>query len=396
MSWDKKGSNFSPVNKNVLDLLSESDGLLTFNGLPIIPPVSVSTDTSGFFFERENLHDISQEISGSINTSDGTVSASATLTVTPFIPVLANTIYISSFAKTVATYDSNQVFKGMINTTGTDTTSFNAPRPFTIPSNIYFIRYTRGSSNANPMFVKGDILPHEYLSPNIKQLWIPKDSYVKSLNLATNPLYGLKWNCLGDSVTAGGYWGQDTGQPNATVITYHQAIASQYGVTVTNYGIGGTRITSTGDGQGFVQRYTSMTDDADIITVFGGINDYANASGTPIGTFGSTDTTTIYGAMDSLCKGLLQKYPTKKLGFILPFGFNEYKGTGTWKPFEDAIVNVLEYYSIPHLNLRKEGLINGNIGFINTSYFKDGDKTHPNTKGHAIIARKIYNFLLRL
>jgi lysophospholipase L1-like esterase len=364
MSWRKKENVYMPVN----------------------------TDTSGFFFERENLHDISQETSGFINTNDGTVTPSETYTVTPFISVLSNTIYISSFAKTIATYDVNKVFRGMISTTSADTTNFNAPRQFTIPQDITFIRYTRGSANSNPMFVKGETLPHEYLAPNIKQLWIPKSSFVDSLKLRLNPLYDLKWHCLGDSVTNASYPDTQTG----TVIGYHQVIASKYGVKVTNYGIGGTRITATGDNQGFVQRYTAMTNDADIITVFGGINDYANAAGTPIGTFGSTDTSTIYGAMDALCSGLLQKYPTKRLGFILPFGFNEYKGANTWKPYEDAMIQVLEYYGVPYLNLRKESLLNANIGFINTAYFKDGDKTHPNSKGHAILARKIYAFLTTL
>lgn len=219
-----------------------------------------------------------------------------------------------------------------------------------------------------------------------------------------SPLTGKKWHVLGDSVTRGQYWDNEfVSTPLVEVVTYHQKIATDYGLVVTNYGIGGTRITATGDGQGFCQRYTAMSDTADIVTVFGGINDYAYAGNVPIGTFGSTDTANIYGAMKTLCEGLLQKYPTQKLGFILPFPFNEYKGAGTWSPYGTALKASLEYYSIPYLDLNKNSRLNANIDFINDAYFKKGfdashtgDRTHPNTRGHAILASKIYNFLLTL
>jgi lysophospholipase L1-like esterase len=211
---------------------------------------------------------------------------------------------------------------------------------------------------------------------------------------STNELQGLVLNALGDSVTQANYNITPNNQPPFVSVTgYVKLLQDIYGMTVRNYGIGGTRITQTDDGNGFCQRYVNMDNNADIITVMGGINDYAYAGNVPIGTFGSTDNLTIYGAMDTLCKGLLQKYPEKRLGFLLPFGFNEYKGAGTWKPYEDAMIQVLEYYAIPYLNLRKESLINANIGFINTAYFNNADKTHPNDAGHRILARKIASFL---
>ncbi|CAH1230647.1 hypothetical protein PAECIP111891_06709 [Paenibacillus allorhizoplanae] len=219
-----------------------------------------------------------------------------------------------------------------------------------------------------------------------------------------NPLQGKKWLVLGDSVTEGSYWDNEfVSTPLVEVVTYHQRLAADYGISVTNYGIGGTKITATSDSQGFCQRYSAMSNTADIVTVFGGINDYADATTTPIGTFGSSDTSTIYGAMKVLCEGLLQKYPTQKLGFILPFPFNEYKGAGTWASYGTALKSALEYYSIPYLDLNKNSRLNANIDFINNAYFKKGfdvshtgDRTHPNTKGHAILASKIYSFLLTL
>ncbi|EOP56123.1 hypothetical protein IKQ_01340 [Bacillus cereus VDM053] len=48
-------------------------------------------------------------------------------------------------------------------------------------------------------------------------------------------------------------------------------------------------------------RYANMTDDADIITVFGGTNDYGNT--VTLGTINSVDTGTFDGALNILCAG---------------------------------------------------------------------------------------------
>lgn len=235
-------------------------------------------------------------------------------------------------------------------------------------------------------------------------MWSKQTVYVSG-DGGASPLAGLNWNVLGDSITEGNYWGQDP--PSSTtlvpVVPYWQQIADTYGINATGYGIGGTRITASSDSLGFCQRYTAMSDDADIVTVFGGINDYAYSTTVLIGTLGSSDTSTIYGAMKVLCEGLLQKYPTQKLGFILPYPFNEYKGVGTWEPYGTALKTALEYYSIPYLDLNKTSRLNANIDFINNTYFRQftvgggvSDRTHPTNNGHAILASKIYSFLLSL
>lgn len=222
--------------------------------------------------------------------------------------------------------------------------------------------------------------------------------------VSPNILKGKKWAVLGDSVTYGGYWDNSNGVETVgtPVLTYHQQIAAKTGVVPINYGIGGTCITDRGDNQGMSVRFASMRDDVDFVTVMGGINDYAWAANTPIGTFGSTDITTFYGAMKVLCEGLLKKYPGKPIGFIIPFPFNEYKGANTWKPYYDAMVVVLNYYAIPYCDLYKNSALNANLDFINQKFFKfnygttTGDKTHPNTNGFAILERPIRNFIERL
>lgn len=215
---------------------------------------------------------------------------------------------------------------------------------------------------------------------------------------STSPLQGKIWNVLGDSVTEGDYNITPNNQPPfVSVTTYHELIKPKYSMVVNKYGIGGTRITATGDNLGFCQRFGSMTDTADIITVFGGINDYTPAVTVPVGDMNSTDNSTMYGALKTLCSGLINKYPGKAIGFIIPFPFNEYKGLGTFKPYRQAIIDVCEYYSIPYLDLYTKSNLNTNIPIVNSNFFKvvndAGDKVHPNTEGHKVIARQIENFL---
>lgn len=214
-----------------------------------------------------------------------------------------------------------------------------------------------------------------------------------------NKLSGVKIGVLGDSVSAGNYYCY--GDENANVKTWHEIIANHTGCTINNVSRGGSALTTvTEDGYSFIDRYNNLDSNCDVILVFGGINDYTWAGGTELGNIGDTDTNNICGALKTLCEGLINKYPSTPIGFILPYGFNEYKGSGTWKPYEDKIIEVLNYYGIPVCNLRTGSIMNANIDFINSKYFRyssadaiTGDKTHPNTTGHSIIAKPILSFI---
>lgn len=215
----------------------------------------------------------------------------------------------------------------------------------------------------------------------------------------TNKLNGVKIGVLGDSVSMGGY--HCYGDENADVKTWHEFIADKTGAIINNVSRGGSTLTTVKeDGYSFIDRYNNLDSDCDVILVFGGINDYTYAGNTELGNIGDTDTTNICGALKTLCEGLINKYPSVPIGFILPYGFNEYKGSGTWNPYENKIIEVLNYYGIPYINLRTNSIMNANIDFINSKYFRyssadstTGDKTHPNTAGHSIIAKPILSFI---
>ena len=212
------------------------------------------------------------------------------------------------------------------------------------------------------------------------------DPNLKVLNADdTSNLSGLKWNALGDSITEG----------SNTNKTYLDYIVERTGILARNYGDAGTTIADIPNelGQGMVLRYLNMDNDADIITVFGGTNDMG--LDVEIGQWGDRDTSTLYGALTVLIEGLYEKYPAKKIGFILPlprWTINGEHAKGL-ENYVAAIEDVCGRYSIPTLDLYHGSGLMPALSSQQGVTFNTGDTTHPNERGHNIISTKIQRFL---
>ena len=209
----------------------------------------------------------------------------------------------------------------------------------------------------------------------------------------SNNYKGKKANFLGDSITEG----------VATSKIYHQYIQENLDLSVArNYGIGGTCITNI-ERNNFISRYSNMDNDADLICVFGGTNDFGHHM--PLGDINSTDDKTFYGALKVLCEGLINKYVGKTIIFITPLNrsCDKFPADGCIKgqktnnlgfKLEDyvkAINEVVPSYSIPVYDLFKNSnLYPYNANIVNT-FMPDG--LHPNADGHYIIGRKISEFI---
>ena len=208
----------------------------------------------------------------------------------------------------------------------------------------------------------------------------------------TRKLEGKEGNFLGDSITAG----VNTSKP------YHQWLPQLNGFqTINNYGIGGTCI-STGETNDFLSRYSNMDANADVILVFGGTNDWGHSH--TLGDISSTDNSTFYGALKTLCEGLINMYSTKAIGFITPLQRNvnyfpadncangqiNNKNGNTLEQFVQAVKDVCAIYSIPVLDLYHNCFYGGS-DTIKTQILTDG--LHPNDLGHKILARKISSFI---
>lgn len=217
-------------------------------------------------------------------------------------------------------------------------------------------------------------------------------------------LKGLTVNFLGDSITEGhGVSCKDA--------IYHAVLAKETGIkNARNYGISGTRFAlqkGTGkypwkervDTNSFCERFDKMDDDADLVVVFGGTNDYGHGDA-PVGEFNDRTPDTFYGACHYLFSGLVKKYLGKPVVIMTPLhraGEQNIPGCktdgdfGNLKRYVDAIREVAEYYSLPVLDLYATSGLQPEIIEVYDEYIPDG--LHPNDKGHEIIAHKLKMFL---
>lgn len=168
----------------------------------------------------------------------------------------------------------------------------------------------------------------------------------------------LTYVAIGDSITAGadstrGYAPMD--------YPYPELVKERLGLKkCINYGANGTYLTDfKGDGSAIVTRYKQMADNADIVSVLGGINDFCEGDGKQtsiaLGTIDDTDIKTIYGALNVLAKGLKEKYPNSFIFFMTPMKVTapHYPPTVTYDlpVLVQAIKDVGNKYDLPVLDL---------------------------------------------
>ena len=189
----------------------------------------------------------------------------------------------------------------------------------------------------------------------------------------------MKMNCLGDSITYG-YIPDDGSQMTQP---YPSILQNLLGFnTCRNYGISGSTLAvNSGNYNPMSVRYADMDDDADIVSVFGGTNDYGRAKYSALGTINDTTNDTIYGALDVLCNGLINKYPKAFIFFMTPLRRADKIGNnGGGYLLEDvanAIKEVCYKYSIPVLDLYSKG----GCHLENTTFrghYGGNDKLHVN------------------
>lgn len=253
---------------------------------------------------------------------------------------------------------------------------------FTIPyDNVAFITKSLYISDFDNYYliVGNEDLTDYYKLKDFIQLNSPDNS------ILSNKKVGF----LGDSITYG----------LGVTTPYPSVIQNNTNCNSINYGISGNSIAKAGsNGQPNAQenpmciRYAQMDNDLDYILVFGGSNDYSYQI--PIGDETSDDITSFYGGLNTLIKGLIEKYPGKPLLFLTPlYRPLYYEGGYKFLDYVEAIKNRCKYYSIPYFNLTEKSTIKSLINTINNLYYVNGDRIHPNEEGQKIIARIIQHQL---
>ena len=220
-------------------------------------------------------------------------------------------------------------------------------------------------------------------------------------------LYNLKINFLGDSITQGvGASCQEHIYLNLLSKNVGLAEARNYGISGTRYAIQKGTKSRPKDGwvdvNSFSERFDSMENDADIVVVFGGTNDYGHGDA-QLGSFSDHTPDTFYGACHYLYSGLIKKYLGKTIVIMTPlhrcnelsaYGTAKEERYGTLKEYVNIIREVAEYYSLPVLDLYASSGLQPEVEGIKNTYIPDG--LHPNDLGHQVIAYKLETFLKNL
>jgi len=214
---------------------------------------------------------------------------------------------------------------------------------------------------------------------------------------------------LGDSITEG------VGVADRKNNRYDNVLKRECGLKeVFNYGVGGTRLAHQRTPSAkprhdlcFCGRAYDLNKNADIIVVYGGVNDYIHGDA-PVGQFGDTTPATFCGAVSFLMNFLKTQYAGKTIVFMTPARLCYDSMTGAQpsiRPIKqadalpllgyiDIIQKTAEQYSIPVLNLYENLGIDPTNPEEKEKYTADG--LHFNDAGHHVIAARLREFLQAL
>ena len=329
-----------------------------------------------------NLFDKNNITKGySVSNTKGYLVKNESYCSSDFIEVIENTQYEITKGVNLAFYDADcQYISGL---------SYSNGKIFTTPQNCKYCRISVLLTELDMFMMAINNLPLTY-EPYVKYSF-DESLFEFPFNIShmENILKGKIINCLGDSFTN-------------TSICWHKHIADRTGCIINNYGVSGSAIASYSNpyAETFVERYNSMTSECDIVVVFGGLNDaYTLSKGRiTLGDMNSTELTTFYGALKTLCEGLIAKYPDKLILALLPPNVikNAESGADTRYTKINEIVEaekeVYTHYGIPYLDLRTGSTISTTDSHISL-YNASPTNLHWNEAGHKRASYPIQKFI---
>lgn len=220
-------------------------------------------------------------------------------------------------------------------------------------------------------------------------------------------LNGKKVIFLGDSITEG-IGVSDLSCRYDNVLKREKKLGEVY-----NYGVGGTRLAhqfvpseKPAHDLCFCGRAYRMNTEADIVIVYGGVNDYLHGDA-PFGKIGDTRPDTFCGAVYFLMSLLMELYSKSEIVFLTParclYGQSDTVPSvhplkkPDAKPLLEyvrAIEETAKLFDIPTLNLYEKLGIDPNREDDREKYTTDG--LHFNNEGQKIIAGLLGDFLENL
>ena len=324
-------------------------------------------------------------------------------------PVLVSH-YGEANAKQIAVYNSNKEYIGYV----TGTLSGNM---LTIEISLSAVgvtvtspdmKYIRTSYNLNDiesyMVIKNSDYPDHYEPFGVKKLsedFVLNDTQTAQVMQMVGVSGALANKLIaynGDSICESRLAPGNTYNAGA----YAKIIADIVGGTYENRAIGGGILASApGDGGSIPARCVvsdieNMTDNADLICLEGGINDYWRA--VPLGTYSESnytdavDTTTLCGALESIFRTSIAKWVGKPIVFVITHKitntvYAQNSAGYTWMDAHEKIVGICKKYAIPYYDAFEESGLNGynavqNAAFLTANSSGAGDGCHPNEAGY--------------
>ena len=191
------------------------------------------------------------------------------------------------------------------------------------------------------------------------------------------------WYVIGDSIS-------DTNLLPQT--KYMTILGNKFNnLTINNVGKDGSHFTNKTTGYSTFATLLGKlpSNEPNVITIFGGVNDYIQSC--TIGDISSTDTSNFYGALNSFISALNSKYANAKKLFIIPlnmragvFSTNS-NGTNslgnTLQQYRDAIIAVCKTNNIEYIDLHADSELQPDL--------ISSDGLHPTQDGHKLLASKL-------
>lgn len=392
-----------------------------YNGLkPVIKPDCIIEDEEATNTEEVekvinafdfnfNLFDKKAATIGSYAVREN-INTNSSYYVSDYIEVKPSTYYIVPItASQVGSYfDENKTYLGQFKRS-------NVSQPYTDKTVIFTSATTKyirvngfsGVGTASVtcpiteyMVIEGQTYPESYipyngLKPIIKPECVTDDEeFVEKVN-RSNILYGKTLMTIGDSITRG--YSVGVSEETGYEMTYGGLTAYRNDMTFINTGWSGGTIANDS-----VKPFISNGDInvalgdiiPDYLTVWYGWNDYAREAIT-LGDIDSTDETTYYGAWNIALNLLINRYPTTKIGVVVPYGMN-----AEWR---QAVRDVAKKWGVPYLDLYEnqscifdnESGVEPSIAALRKATFL-ADGCHPNSAGYEWLSTMYEAFLRRI
>ena len=167
---------------------------------------------------------------------------------------------------------------------------------------------------------------------------------------------------------------------------YPELIKNITGGTYENRAVGGGTLAVKADRHNVCTDIENMSSTGDLICLEGGINDYWG--NIPLGDFsesdftGTVDNTTVCGALESILRQAINKWPGKPIVFVIVHKITDTAWARNSAGYNFAeerekMIGICEKYSIPYLDMWAAGGLNAYMEVLNEGYLNGGASVHP-------------------